>query len=91
MQILRSLFNRIFALWKYKAFVGGMVWREFRGRYLGSILGSIWSILNPMAMIFIYTVIFSKIMRARLPGVDDTLGFGIFVCAGLLTSSHTYS
>ena len=62
-----------------------MVWREFHGRYLGSLLGSIWAILNPMAMIFVYTVIFSKIMRARLPGVDDTLGFGIFLCSGILT------
>jgi lipopolysaccharide transport system permease protein len=34
---------------------------------------------------FLYTVIFSKIMRARLPGVDDTMGYGIFLCAGLLT------
>ena len=76
---------RVLALWRYRGFVFTMVWREFWGRYLGSLLGSIWSIINPMAMIFIYTVIFSKIMRARLPGVDDTMGYGMFLCAGLLT------
>lgn len=65
-----------------------MVWREFKGRYLGSLLGSIWSILNPMAMIFIYTVIFSRIMQARLPGVDDAMGYGVFICSGLLPWSY---
>lgn len=62
-----------------------MVWREFYGKYLGSVLGSIWSIIHPISMIVIYTVIFSKFMRARLPDVKDDLGFGIFLCAGLLT------
>jgi len=82
--LLHKLLDRFHALWRYKGFVLGMVWREFKGRYLGSLLGSVWSILNPMAMIFIYTVIFSRIMQARLPGVDDAMGYGVFICAGLL-------
>ncbi len=61
-----------------------MVAREFRSRYLGSLLGSIWSILNPLVMITIYTVIFSRVMRAKLPGIDDPMAYGFFVCAGLL-------
>lgn len=61
-----------------------MVAREFRSRYMGSLLGSIWSVLNPLAMIFIYTVIFSRVMRAKLPGIDDSMAYGLFVCAGLL-------
>jgi len=84
-QFWKPLVPRLLALWRYKGFVFTMVWREFWGRYLGSLLGSIWSILNPMAMIFIYTVIFSKIMRARLSGVEDTMAYGMFLCAGLLT------
>ncbi len=81
---MQKSLDRFRALWRYRWFVAGMVWREFRGRYLGSLLGSIWSILNPMAMIFIYTVIFSRLMQARLPGVDDAMGYGVFICAGLL-------
>ena len=84
-QFYRSFLARFFALWRYKGFVFGMVWREFRARYLGSLFGSIWSVLNPMAMIFVYTVIFSKIMQARLAGIDDTMAYGVFLCAGLLT------
>jgi len=64
-----------------------MVWREFQGKYLNSLLGSIWSILHPVAMVFVYTVIFSKIMRARVIGIDDTIAFGLFICSGLFTWS----
>jgi lipopolysaccharide transport system permease protein len=73
------------ALWRYRGFVLSMVAREFRGRYLNSLLGSVWSVLNPLAMVFIYTIIFSKIMRARLVGTDDSMAYGVFLCAGLLT------
>ena len=72
-------------LWRYRSFILGMARREFQARYLGSVLGSLWAILNPLTMIFIYTVIFGQVMRNRLPGVDDSLGYGIFLCAGLLT------
>ena len=82
--LLNPATRRLVALWRYRGFVFSMVGREFQGRYLGSLLGTIWSILNPMAMIFIYTIIFSKIMRAKLSGVDDTLAYGMYICSGLL-------
>lgn len=76
--------DRLVALWFYRGFVYSMVAREFRSKYLGSLLGSVWSILNPLALITIYTVIFSRVMQAKLPGIDDTMAYGLFVCAGLL-------
>lgn len=79
-----KIFAHVFALWKYRGYVVEMVWREFRGRYSGSLLGSAWSILNPLATIFIYTVVFSKVMKARISGADDTMAYGMFLCAGLL-------
>ena len=33
----------------------------------------------------VYTVVFSQVMRARLPAVDSAFGYGIFLCAGILT------
>lgn len=75
---------RLNALWQYRGFVLSMVGREFQSRYLGSLLGSLWAILNPLALITIYTVIFSQVMQAKLPGIDDTMAYGLFVCSGLL-------
>ena len=36
-------------------------------------------------MIIVYTVIFSQIMKAKLPGVDTAFAYSIFLCAGVLT------
>jgi lipopolysaccharide transport system permease protein len=72
------------ALWQYRGFMLGMVGREFRARYVNSLLGGAWAVLNPLVIIAIYTIIFSGVMRARLPGADDHLAYSLYLCAGLL-------
>jgi lipopolysaccharide transport system permease protein len=72
-------------LWRYRGFVFGMVKREFQLRYLNSLLGSTWALLSSLGLILIYTVIFGRIMRARAPGVDDSVAYTIFLCAGVTT------
>ena len=83
-----KLTGRLRALWAYGGFVAGMVARDFRGRYLGSVLGASWAVLNPVAQILIYTLVFSQVMRARLPNIQDTLAYGLYLCAGILTWSY---
>ena len=73
------------ALWTYRAFILGSVQREFQSKYQNSLLGAAWTVLNPLAMIIVYTVIFSQVMRARLPGVDSSFAYSIYLCAGVLT------
>ena len=73
------------SLWHYRGFILGSVEREFQSRYRNSLLGALWTVINPLAMIIVYTVIFSRLMQARLPGVENDLGYGIYLCAGLLT------
>ena len=73
------------ALWTYRGFVLGSVKREFQSKYQNSLLGVAWNVLNPLAMIIIYTVVFSQVMRARLAGVDSTFAYSIYLCAGVLT------
>lgn len=72
------------ALWEYRSFIRGMVAREFRARYVHSLLGGLWAILQPLALILIYTVVFGRLMHARLPGHDDPLAYSLYLCAGLL-------
>ncbi len=73
------------ALWAYRGFITGSVTREFQSKYRNSLLGATWTVLNPLAMIFVYTVIFSQVMRAKLPNVDTTFAYSIYLCAGVLT------
>lgn len=76
------------ALWVYRKFVLGMVGREFRARYMGSLLGALWAVLTPLATILIYLVVFSAVMRGRLPGSRDSLAYGLFLCTGILVWTY---
>lgn len=73
------------SIWAYRGFVLGSVKREFQSKYRNSLLGAAWNILNPLAMIVVYTVIFSQVMRAKLPGVDSHFAYSIYLCSGVLT------
>jgi lipopolysaccharide transport system permease protein len=72
-------------LWSYRAFVLGSVKREFQARYTNAMLGALWSLLSPLAMIVVYTVIFAEVMHSKLPGVASHFGYSIYLCAGILT------
>jgi lipopolysaccharide transport system permease protein len=72
-------------IWAYRGFILGSVKREFQSKYRNSMIGAAWTVLNPLVMIIVYTVIFSQIMRAKLPGIDSTFAYSIYLCAGVLT------
>ncbi len=73
------------SVWRYRSFILGSVKREFQSKYRNSLLGATWMVLNPLAMIIVYTVIFSQLMKARLPGVTMQFAYSIYLCAGVLT------
>ncbi|MYN43996.1 ABC transporter permease [Pseudoduganella sp. FT93W] len=73
------------ALWRYRGFVSGSVKREFQSKYRNTMLGAAWTVLSPLAMILVYTLIFSQVMQNRLPGNASVYGYSIYLCAGILT------
>lgn len=73
------------SVWFYRGFVLASVQREFQSKYRNSMLGMAWTLINPLAMILVYTVIFSQIMQAKLPGISSTYAYSIYLCAGVLT------
>lgn len=68
----------------YRGFIYESIKREFLTRYMNSMLGSAWAIINPLAMILVYTLVFSSIMQARLPGIESRFAYSIYLCAGIL-------
>lgn len=72
-------------IWNYRGFILGSVGREFQSKYSNAVLGAAWTLLTPVAMILVYTVIFAEIMRAKLPGNDSIYAYSIYLCAGMLT------
>lgn len=55
-------------LYQYREMIASMVKRELKGRYKGSVLGILWSFLNPLLQLVVYTIVFSYIMRS---GIED--------------------
>ena len=73
--------------WLHRKVLVDFVKRDFKLRYLGSILGGYWNFVHPLAMILIYTVVFSQVMKAKLGSAGTDLGtyaFTVYLCAGLL-------
>lgn len=53
-----------------------------RDKYLGSSLGSLWAITNPLFMLALYTFVFGFVFKVRLPGADTTMGYVIWLIIG---------
>ncbi len=53
-------------LYRYRSLVWNLVIRELKARYRGSMLGFMWSFLNPLLLISVYTVVFSVYLRFNM-------------------------
>jgi len=72
-------------VWAYRGFILASMRREFQSKYANSLLGAAWTVIQPLAMVLIYTVVFSQVMQARLPGASSRYAYAIYLCAGILT------
>lgn len=66
-----------------------MTKREVIGRYRGSVLGLLWSFLNPLLMLSVYTFVFSVVFKSRWgispPGTEESKTmFAIMLFTGLI-------
>jgi lipopolysaccharide transport system permease protein len=55
-----------------------LVWREVKTRYRGSFLGFLWTLLNPLMFMAIYSLVFTVYLRMDIPA------YPVFLFAGLL-------
>ncbi len=63
--------------WHHQALIRILTWREVSGRYRGSLFGSLWSLLTPLLLLGVYTLVFGVIAPTRWPGAEDQ-GIGMF-------------
>ena len=56
--------------------------RDFMVRFRGSALGVVWTLVNPLVLMGVYTVLFSVLMK--VPGVADIPNYPLFVLTGLV-------
>lgn len=56
--------NHIFKeIYNYRQMIFSLVRKDLRGRYKGSVLGFMWTFINPLLQLAVYTIVFSIIMR----------------------------
>lgn len=74
------------SLWKNRELWWRLTEREVLGRYRGSLLGIGWSFITPLAMLAVYTFVFSQVFKARWGGLEQAgpLGFAVNLFAGLI-------
>ncbi len=55
-------------IYAYREMVFSLVRRDLKGRYKGSVLGFLWTFINPLLQLLVYTFVFSTVMRM---GIED--------------------
>ncbi len=65
-----------------------LVRRDLEARYKGSVLGNLWSLVNPLSQLLIYTYVFSVVLKVKLSlkglPANENISFGLWLFAGLL-------
>lgn len=67
-------------LWSYRELLVFLIWRDLKVRYKQTVLGVGWAVIQPVAAMVIFSLIFGRL--ARIP--SDGLPYPVFVYAGLL-------
>lgn len=65
-------------LWDYRELLKNLIFKDLKLKYRGSFLGFVWSLLNPLMMILVYSIAFRFILRIQLEN------YTVFLITGLL-------
>jgi len=76
---MRKVFEHVGELYRYRALIESLVWRDVKGRYRGSVFGYLWTLLNPLFLLIVYRTVFTKMTRAV-----DMPNYAVFFFVGIL-------
>ena len=73
------------SFWRQRELIWEMTKRDVVGRYRGSVMGILWSFLNPVLMLVVYTFVFNVVFQARWgTGSSSRTEFAIILFVGLI-------
>jgi lipopolysaccharide transport system permease protein len=74
--------SQVRRLFRYRLLIHSLVSREIKARYRGSVLGFLWSFINPLLMLLIYGVVFGYVLAgSRAKTVEP---YFLFLFCGIL-------
>lgn len=65
----------------YRPLIQSLVARDLKARYRGSFLGFLWSFVNPLLLLSVYSFVFTVVMPSRVDGLEP---YSLFMFCGLL-------
>ena len=73
-------------VWSYRTLIVNLAQRDLKARYKRSVLGWVWSLINPAATLGIYTVVFGFFLKGQAPvaGNGSTSSFALYLFCGLV-------
>ena len=76
----------VLQVWRYRGLIGNFASRELKGKYKGSLLGSAWSLINPLATLAVYSIVFGFFLRFPVPvaGNGELQNFPLYLFTGLV-------
>lgn len=85
--------NSVSPIWQYRGLIFNFASRELKGKYRGSFLGSIWSLINPLATLATYSLVFGFFLKFPTPaaGNGSLRSFPIFLFTALVVWNFFYS
>lgn len=86
--MLEKITKRLKELYCSRELFMSLVGRDIRARYKGSMLGFLWTLLNPLLMMLIYTVVFSFFMRLNIHNYSLYLFVGLLPWTWFNTSAY---
>lgn len=79
-------------LYQYREMIASFVRKDLKGRYKGSVLGFLWTFLNPLLQLLVYTMVFSVILKSGIQHYYLHLFVAlvpwIFFASALTTGAH---
>ncbi len=80
-----KLINNFKTLYIYRVLIQSLVSRELKARYRGTVLGFLWSFINPLMLMIIYSIVFGFIIGPRDPAFGKSpLLYALFLFCGVL-------
>lgn len=80
----RGVSLRLGELWSYRELLYFLVWRDVKVRYKQTLLGVGWAVVQPVTMMVVFTLVFSRV--ADVP--SDGQPYAVFVLSGLVVWNY---
>ena len=93
MKTLNGLKIRLGVFFKYKDLLYNLVSRDIKVRYRKSFLGMLWTVLNPLLMMIVMTIVFSTLFKSTIENFPIYFLSGnlIFTLNSEITNTCTYA